>query len=45
MMINSHRLKVSKVVFTGAASSIMGQFPTKEKDFIFKDSTEWADPK
>lgn len=30
--------KVKKVIFTGAASSVIGEFPVPEKGFMYKDA-------
>ena len=40
---NSISNKVKKIVFTGSASSVVGQFPVKDKDFIYNDPYTWVD--
>lgn len=37
--------KVKKVVFTGSASSVIGQFPVKEEGFVYNDAYTWVDSK
>ena len=35
--------KTKKFVFTGAASSVIGDIPNKQKGFIYDDPLVWAD--
>jgi len=44
-MESAIRNKVKKVVFIGAASSVIGQHPVKDKGFIYNDPNVWIDPK
>ena len=37
--------KVKKVVFTGSASSVIGQFPVKDEGFVYSDPLLWVEPK
>lgn len=37
--------KVKKVIFTGSASSVIGQFPVKEPGFVYNDPYTWVEPK
>ncbi|CDW85557.1 nad dependent epimerase dehydratase [Stylonychia lemnae] len=39
------RNKVKKFVFIGAASSVIGQHPVKDKGFIYNDPNVWVEPK
>lgn len=36
---------VKKVVFTGSASSVIGQFPVKDPTFVYTDAYNWVDAK
>eukprot|EP00347_Sterkiella_histriomuscorum_P000562 403375370 len=42
---SSIKHKVKKIVFMGAASSIIGQHPVQDKGFIYSDAMVWVDPK
>ena len=42
---SSIKHKVKKVVMTGSATSVVGQFPVKDKDFVYSDSYFWIDAK
>ena len=33
-----------KIVFTGAATSVVGATPETEKDYVYSDALHWADP-
>ncbi|TNV77344.1 hypothetical protein FGO68_gene2646 [Halteria grandinella] len=37
--------KVKKVVYTGSATSVVGENPVKDEGFIYKDPYFWVDPK
>lgn len=39
------RYKVKKVVMIGAASSVIGQHPVTEENFVYSDPMVWVDPK
>lgn len=35
--------RTKKIVVTGAASSVVGQTPSAEKDFVYNDPLHWAE--
>jgi nucleoside-diphosphate-sugar epimerase len=37
--------RIKKVVFTGSASSVIGQFPVKDPNFVYTDPYNWVDAK
>ena len=37
--------KVKKIVFTGSASSVVGQFPVTDDGFVYQDPYNWVDAK
>lgn len=37
--------RVQKIVFTGSASSVVGQFPVNEPGFVYSDPYNWVDAK
>ena len=37
--------KIKKVLFTGSASSVVGQFPVTDPNFVYQDPYNWVEAK
>ena len=37
--------RIKKIVFTGSASSVVGQFPVTDPDFVYSDAYTWVEAK